>query len=303
MVANEFVSHYEDMRTLTGGFNPRFFAKAAGSVAGGWIHDEHGYNNLLSNTGWNIYVGINPCIAPPNVKARDSDIFAAHNILIDIDPVGGFSEPNKAIFNTGESLKKLLGKGAFYCSHLVASGRGFQIWLPVEPTEFDEDFTEARWTRCVREVLSHLSCGDTGCRVDTSCSDLSRVARAPGSINQKTGRKASLVSKGDGSRLGVGSILVFDPGEPEEVSQAPNTSKLSDVVSYLTLKAVKFLTEGETEPGRHAAAFAAAASLRDQGVPVENALAWVTRGGSLCDPILSPSECSRATHNAYQRNK
>jgi hypothetical protein len=54
-------------------------------------------------------------------------------------------------------------------------------------------------------------------------------------------------------------------------------------------------------PGRHAAAFAAAASLAELKTPQAQAAEWVAEGGALCNPPLSKSESYRATRNAYQK--
>jgi hypothetical protein len=147
---------------------------------------------------------------------------------------------------------------------------------------------------------------DYGCLVDTSCSDLSRVVRLPGSTNQKTLRPCVILDTGTPIDL-VDKVLACSIPPPEPVPcRHVDTSNLAAVLPHLTEAAQRFLTEGAPFGSRHAAAYAAAASLREAGVPLERALNWVCRGGTFCSPPLTSQEdetdLERATVRAYTKH-
>lgn len=281
---------------------PRYFTLRGEQRAGGLVTSDGALCGLLSNTDHSIYVHLNPSVPrqfSPKASARDITHFT--NLLVDIDPVSSDAEPRRALDATLESLEILI-PGSTQASSVVYSGRGFQVWLHFEATDLrsDEDQRHAIH-RATTSLLGLVSAGDFGCRVDSSCSDLSRVARMPGSVNQKTKQTSCYIREDYTKLLDLGSLLVFDAGPPvkTDVPKLPPGSPVGFVLPHLTLKAATFLTEGSPSPGRHAAAYAAAASLREAGIELETAAEWVVRGGKRCDPPLSPSECIAATRCAY----
>lgn len=280
---------------------PRYFTLRGNERNGGLLYSEQSLTNLLTNTEHNIYVHINPTTCHrPSVKASAKDVTALANVLIDIDPVAPYPSVESALESVKASMEDLI-PGSTSAASVVMSGRGCQIWLHFRQVSLDggEDL-RSLCQRATTSFLRLLNPGASGCRVDTSCSDVSRVARMPWSVNQKTKQTAYILSQG-ASRLDPGLLFEFDPGPPDN-SHLPDlnsTTSLGYVLPYVTLTAARFLSDGVPSPGRHAAAYAAASSLRELNVPKETTELWVTKGGLCCDPPLSPGECIRVVSSAY----
>jgi len=107
------------------------------------------------------------------------------------------------------------------------------------------------WLRCLDEKLgvSH------GCRIDTSVSDLPRVMRCPGTINQKTKREARFIHETNRVFVGLAKRLVdltparlfTDP--PESPEGVPAGQPWQMVFPHLTRTAQDYLLYGQCEPG------------------------------------------------------
>jgi hypothetical protein len=269
---------------------------------GGLVQSPRQLSTLLSNTDWDLYVHINPTDmrrASPKASARE--VTHLTNILLDIDLVSLDADPDAALDCALTELD-LLAKGSRSATTLVHSGRGRQAWVSFHPLELSLPSLRHEVERATSALFRQLPTGQWGCRIDYSCSDVSRVARLPGSINQKTQTPAFVLSKG--STLCDPSLLLrFDPGPPPAVELPPSPRALGYVLPYVTARAARFFTSGVESPGRHAAAFAAAASLAELNIPFDTAVDWVAEGGALCNPRLSALEAHRATRNAYQKHE
>ena len=294
----------EQLRKLLGSNDmaPRYFTLRGDHRAGGLVHSDEALRNLLTNTSHSIYVHLNPSASRSfSPKANAMDVTHFSNLLIDIDPVSPDAQPRRALDDTLAVLETLI-PGSTEASSIVYSGRGFQVWLHFERQDLREvEGLRGAVHRATASLLHQLDTGTHECRVDSSCSDLSRVARMPGSINQKTGNMATYVREDYTKLLDIGSLLVFDAGPPAKTPppKLAEGSAMGFILPHLTLRAATFLTEGVGSPGRHAAAYATAASLRETGITHDIAEEWVVRGGKRCDPPLSPSECIAATRCAY----
>lgn len=280
--------------------HPRFFAKNADSRLGGYVRTEKQFLTLRQNPGWDIYLHLNPTDnrrASP--KAAGSDVTLFTNMLVDIDVLDGRPDLYSiSMFVLGQ-LEALI-EGSTNACHMVFSGRGFQLWVPFDPYPL----TDAKERRMVesacKNVLQKLVTGSSHCKVDTSCSDLARVARCPGTVNTKSGLTAELVSIGEGV-ADLRQLLTYaTPPQAKQTLNLTSATSVGYVLPYVSARAADFLSVGVSEPGRHAAAYAAAASLRELEIPLEVAEIWVAEAGHLCNPSLSPAECYRATRNAYR---
>ena len=281
----------------------RYFAKRKGEVAGGCITTPRQLETLRSNTGWDLYVHINPSVIGKCVtKASSADVTHLTNILIDIDPVSPGAVPFAAMAATLKRLGELTFPGAEKCVSIINSGRGVQGWLRLAPPLELTPELRSVCERATARFLALLDTGQYGCRVDTSCSDLCRVARLPGSVNQKSQQFAGFFSSAT-EFFPVDSLLAFDPGPPDERDRPDMSERtiLGLVLPHVSYRAYIFLTDGVSSPGRHAAAYAAAASLRDLNVREEVAAEWVADAAKLCSPPLSKSEAIRTTRNAYSK--
>ncbi len=296
----------EQLRKLLGsnGFPPRYFTLRGEHRAGGFINSDRALSALLTNTGHNIYVHLNPStVRPFSPKASNDDTTEFCNILVDIDPVSPDAQPLYTLHGVMDRMESLISGSASSVS-IVDSGRGVQVWMHFERTPLTQGELRSSINRATAALLRLVQPEQSfGCRVDTSCADLARVARLPGSTNQKTGRIATIIHNDYTTFLRLDSLLALDPGPPPPpvIPNHIKGAKLGFVLPYLTFTAASFLTQGASSPGRHARAYAAAASLREVGIDIEQAQEWVALGGRCCDPPLSQSECVAATRNAYNR--
>jgi len=281
----------------------RYFAKQGGRKSGGLVQSPDQLAALLTNTGWDLYVHINPTVMQrASVKASAREVTHLTNILLDIDLVSPCADADAALDCALSELDALV-KGSRHAATIVHSGRGRQAWIAFTPLVLEPE-SRTQVERATSALFRRLPTGQWGCRIDYSCSDVSRVARLPGSINQKTQTQATVLVKGSAT-LEPAQLLAFDPGPPPEVTvptHIKSATALGYVLPYASARAAKYLTDGVESPGRHAAAFAAAASLADLSIPEDVAATWVAEGGALCRPRLSAGESYRATRNAYQKH-
>lgn len=263
------------------------------------MHSEEGLGKLVERlVGWNVYVCLNPA-RPHGIKPRSRDVYEFRQLLVDLDPIlDGF-----AIWDAEqEAMSELirLGVRPRGCAH-VYSGRGVQLWVQFETQTFNDDIQrsalEQRCAAFLRAIKLSASCG---VRVDPCTSDLPRLARLPGSVNQSTGQLARIKSK-PGCRNKMELLWqqqVILP--PERKRVCSDLTNLFPVLPHLTWRATEFLKLGVGEPGRHAACVAAARSLRDTGVPVHLATEWLNEGAGKCSPQLGEEDVKRIVEDTWR---
>lgn len=278
-----------------------WFAKRGKQRAGGVLRSAQSLGRAVQNMpGWNWYVGMNPA-RPHGIKARRQDVLAFEKLLVDIDPVTCDLAPHAAAEDVVLALWRLgLPTGAIT---VLDSGRGLHLWLHFEHRGIASQEEAVDIERRCNALLRHLSAAlppEHGCRIDTCTSDLPRVARLPGSVNQGTGRPARVLSLG-GGRAPRSVLQSFVPAAPPERQRPSDVGNLAAVLPHLSWRATQFLKLGVEQGGRHAAAVAAARSLREAGVPHERALAWMLEGAQRALPALPVSEVTIITHKQYGR--
>jgi hypothetical protein len=256
--------------------------------------------------GYNVYVQPNPTRERARSRTRSADVTHWSWLLIDIDPIPGRdAEPLTALALYLDRLRSEVGP---IHPTILDSGRGAQAWLRLEDLEFDNE--EARhvarrvsgfWLRHLWETVGEVS----GCMLDTSTSDLPRVMRMPGTVNQKTGRPATILTEGS-VHPGLAQTLVERTPASEFRTQATcegpvDGRQWQDVLPLLSLTAANFLRGGAAEPGRHKSAVATVYSMKENGLTPEAALAGLIRGAGLCDPPLEdPEWVERVVRDAYR---
>jgi hypothetical protein len=140
-------------------------------------------------------------------------------------------------------------------------------------------------------------------RLDSSCSDLPRLVRLPGTINTKTGRLAQFLGVGEpDQRIHSELLRRFGLSSPSGHIPRPTAGDWRRNYHLLTGRAKRFLALGWEEPGRHSAAFATAASLAEIGVGEEDIERLVLRGASRSIPPLEEYEAKRCIRNALERS-
>jgi len=302
---------------------PRFFARnKEGRCHGTAIL---GAEDLAVESAWadrarfNSYIQMNPSMSRTGIRCSAEDITHWSFFLVDIDPTGPDPDLDGAEEAVRSILSNYLGIINLHAT-VIDSGRGRQLWFPLEKlplyghhkvwsephlTRNLEPIADlepktlqtikaapramAYWHGLLRDRTAHLR----DVTIDTSVSDLARVMRLPYTINQKTGRMATILSSQPGPNVGMAHKLIsYAPyklwaDRPEVMI---SNGKWPEYLSSMTRGGRIFLTEGSTEPGRHHAASAAMLSLLDLGCPIDEIKAALRFGGSLCDPILPASD-------------
>jgi|SRR6185503_8711371 len=188
----------------------------------------------------------------------------------------------------------------------IDSGRGRQLWLRFEPTPVVSQEEKSLWRTAIGAFLYRLDqdCGDLGgFRVDTSCSDLPRLVRLPGTINSKTGNRAGFYGEPGQVHQGFGEALLERFGVPPAPKPRPSGGDWRRSYHLLSARAKRFFADGWAEPGRHSAAFAAAASMKnDVGAGYDITERMVLLGAMKCSPPLDPHEARRCTRNAFKED-
>jgi hypothetical protein len=289
----------------------RWFArrKAASheEVAGGIVRSDASYLRILNNLpDWDIYVGMNPSTTWRKIKVSDADIAEVIGIVLDIDPLPSAGKDFPPLHSTASlalsSIESVLGRLP-HCA-VISTGRGLQVWLKVQFSIIESPSHRSHWRYAIKQFVQQTSrhFHSPHYTIDTSCTDLSRLVRAIGSINQRTHTRVVPIQ-----------FHLYPPIQPDTFlsryplpkNPAPPTLPLHPISHWwkifhlLTDTAQRYLTEGITEPGRHAAAYATAASLRDVGVERPLAERLVTTSASLCSPPLPHHDALRACSNAF----
>lgn len=286
-----------------------FFGKGDGRPLGGRASSVDELLRVARNLevkNYNVYLGANPS-RHHGIKAKAKDVYEWRHVIVDLDPDSvGLPYAGDVVGMLKTKLVWVLG--LLVTPHVLFTGRGFQAWLPIPPVPVAWDSGAGTDGRLIeRGMVGFLNrlrdCWDgaLGLVVDPSVSDLSRVVRCPGTRNTKTGRTAYFIERGQPAEI-ADLILGMAGSEPEgPVFLGKDLTNLHQVWVHLSVTAIRFLTEGSPQSRRHHDAFAAAAALRDVGVSKEVAEQWVTRGGSLCRPVLPKDDCLRAVRSAFER--
>lgn len=282
--------------------NPvRYFAKQGDKVVGGAARSRPSLARTIRNLpGYNIYVTLNPSLPQiRSIKTATSDITEWRWVLVDIDP----TIPQLDASHMDQACALLSSLYPHYIR--VSSGRGLQLWLSVTPipvTPYNAARIE-RGTRNFLQITGRKLQGFPG-KIDTSCSDLGRVARMPGTINHKTGSRAHYIDLGaDLHTLQPfpAEVILANSGEDPRPTTREAPKIKSQILPMLTMTASTFLTEGVFEPGRHSAAYATACSLLELGVEEDLARDWIMTAAHLCHPPLRVVDAERAFQNARRK--
>lgn len=282
-----------------------YFAKhQSHGTIGGYARSEPAFVRAIRNLqelGYDCFCNINPTQAVAK-KAKRSEVLSFSRILLDFDPVA-----------TGdgidwERLRRDIDLVEMECTSVIHTGRGIHLYLHLTPIVLTNDEHRLNVERATAWFLRGIAAAlpdNTGARLDVTTSDLARVARCPGTINSKCGRRAQLlqVAKHRMPLSFTEDLLRNAPRQrlPEpKVGASCDSSNLFQLLPHLTELAQRYLCEGAPEGRRHHDAFATARSLREHGVPQDRALTWVQLGGSRCSPDLKPEECIGPVQSAYR---
>jgi hypothetical protein len=259
--------------------------------------DKYGQRN-------DCYVGLNPVSDGWRTKASGHHVLRIQAVVLDIDPVSEQASPDLAQERIIEYAQDLLGLDLH--PDRIDSGRGRQLWLRFEPVPVSTQEEKQRWRGAVGAFLNRLDqiTGIVGnMRVDTSCCDLPRLVRLPGTINTKTGRLAQFLEIGQSdSRVREAILSRFGmESAPSHTNGIGDGGDWRHNAHWLSGRAKWFIYHGVSEPGRHSAAFAAASSMKELGASLLATEAAVLRGAERCSPPLSEYEAKRCVRNAFAK--
>jgi len=251
----------------------------------------------INEDGWDMYFCVNqPKPDFVGVKPSDDEIQSYDRFIIDVDPLGTIA--------VAPSIGNIPYAG--YWQSVVYSGRGLQLHCKFTPHDLSVVEIRSRVRTLFKEMKVEYF-NKIGGRVDTSCTDASRLVRMPGTVNHKSKNVAWADPHPSQYYLHQQNM---DPlrWEPEEQHEPPppfngNITNLSQVASRLTRTAVEYLTFG-TIYDRHKTCFAAAISLREAGVSEEIALQWCWNGNTVVHQNyqLPKRDVEHCVKSAYQKH-
>lgn len=266
------------------GFN--YMAKRGRSIVKGFCNQ---YETLKHRLGllkdWDCYVCLNPAKQGVGKPAQE-DVALVKWFVLDIDPVIEAAEPKLA---TAALLAYLDMAYDIKNYTMVATGRGYHLWIPIN----DEGQTPSALQGGVKGFVATIAATFgicCGCKIDTSCAEISRVVRIPGTINQKTGKVAEAIVIADLDARQVPAEMLLDVAinAPAATGTLEGEPELKNIAPSLPWYAAEFLLLGVRSDldSRHSRGFAAAKALAELGVDQTTAR-FLLEGGCLrCNPPL-----------------
>lgn len=290
--------------------------------------------------GMNFYVAPNPAATRAGTRHRAVDVTHWSWFLIDIDPVEPNAQPEIVVQAVLGKLGKWWGVDFSVRRPLIIhSGRGAQIWIRLSDIILDDRQQEGRfvgmsfnimkgvplehptgvctrrtarvtngfWLKKLAEEIGTLR----GCRIDTTCADLPRVMRCPGTLNTKTNQPALLLVPSAEIFYLAQSLVEGVPPEqfiPVPVATLPSGTPWQQVFVHLTIRAQNYLTQGKDEPGRHDTMFHTALCLAERGLDRNEVRRALEYGNERWDALhpgaklkLDPPDIEHALDTAFRR--
>jgi hypothetical protein len=274
------------------------FAKAGGMVDGTWVSGPEALGAFAQRYAKaNCYITLNPVSRADRTRPSSNDVSHVQAILVDIDPIEPSAQPGEALWEARDMLESM--EVDPWSMTVVDSGRGIQCWIRFKPLTVDKQLA-----RTVKNFVNTLSAEfgtRYGCVIDSSCSDLARLARLPGTMNQKTGREARLVVEGD---VQSAAFLFHHQEDGPIVWEVPIPGLRTtwpQAAMFLTLTGREFIQFGVEQTRRHKCCYAASKSLLEAGVPEAIATEWLLKGAERCDPPLESGEVLRIVKRVYAK--
>jgi hypothetical protein len=118
-----------------------------GHPSAGTAHSGEDLARLLGSARdrWNLYLGVNPCGSSSRSRPTAREILFSSTLFLDIDTTSGGETPRP--LQAAERLIDLASDllGTRIDPHLIDSGRGAQLWVPLVPTPFRDHADRIRW--------------------------------------------------------------------------------------------------------------------------------------------------------------
>jgi hypothetical protein len=250
--------------------------------------------------GWNFYICMNPSSRLCTKPAKE-DILALSCLGLDLDPPAS-GVMDKTAMATALTSAIAAMTDIPNCNLIVDSGRGLWAWILIEPLVFEEqqqrDKADAMIKGFVRSLATqHPILNQLG-HLDTSCAELSRLARCPGTTNLKTGQTAEILIDYFPMRR-VPHNQLFELAQPyiEGLTQPEPPSpvmgnSLADIAPHMNLTTRQFCLLGidNSLESRHTRLFSAAKNLFELKVSPDLAEFMLWSGAGRCRPDLNRSD-------------
>lgn len=248
-----------------------------------------------------IYVCLNPSKQSPSAKPSLEDITDFKWMMLDFDPHPTLMRnytPKDLLYKLTPQLREFFGHLPSF--RAVDSGRGLQIWFPVNSgSSFDKDYCQ-RLIKGTTAALRSFLISDTayyGYILDDACAELSHLARLPGTMNQKTKNYAKLLWTNIEHSLLITELAKWvapAPPPPEPVQLPPANSKWFKhaIINGLYLSNRDFIRSGvntDTE-SRHKRACSCARQLFELGCDADLGMYLLYEGAEKCSPSLNLSD-------------
>lgn len=273
----------------------QWFAKRKdGRTTGGRLRSVEALFGTIRNAealSWNLYLQANQGRRTGKIKLSWEDITRWRFVIVDLDPDADTIAPPESLLWSAQSMR-------------LFSGRGYQFWIPVEgEPALGADLPPERAERLMRGWLNHLHKHEQqwcpGWTVDTTCSDLARVVRCPGSVNQRTGQRACFEAMLGGKLIAPTDLEQFIAPPPPPLAEPIESANLLEVIPHLNGVSRMFLLIGVESPGRHRACYSTCMNLHELGVPRERTRNWLSYGASICSEPLTEREVFRIVDQVY----
>lgn len=290
----------------------RWFAAhpVTGRVIGGEIRSVAPFHKAPERFhDWDCFVSVNPADPCPRIKARDTDVSVISQVLIDLDPIDDAPVSEEDWLAVSDSIEYALSTLLGYYPNCTAnfSGRGIQVLLGISEWPITNNILRQEWRSTTKRFLIELSeawsKNPFGLRVDTCTSDLSRLCRAVGTINQTTNLMSRHIMSNDGALVDPRHFISRFPVQKFLESALPMAHPKSWWVKFprLTVAARRFISEGARRGERNAEAYKAAISCLDNGISIVDTMAALQKGNKLSSPPMDESELRTVLQNALRR--
>lgn len=291
----------------------RWFAKKDGQRVGEYVESLSELKRVVEKySTWNFYIQPNPSISKAGTRCSAKDVSHWSWFLLDVDPLLNSENPNpetvmeEALLWFGEWLGWDFKVNS---PLLLDSGRGTQAWFRLEDSilsgDEDRQYISKLQQHWLRKIAKQVGT-KFECRVDTTTSDLPRIMRCPGSINQKTGKMATIIRTCDsltGIRrrmIDVAPKFTYEP--PTERATLPAGLPWQILRPTLTLMAKNFLDYGAEHPGRHKAIHHTAKLLYEKGLDQPEVEKAINSGNKKCRPEpLDSKEIHRIINDVFRK--
>jgi hypothetical protein len=259
----------------------QWFARRDDKVLGGRLRSLDALIGTIRNAealGWNLYLNANPTRhVPGKKKLSREDVTYWRYVVVDLDPTVDALEPP----HPSTSPCRGCSDEWLQFAHRIFSGRGYQYWLPVRgaleylehprlmgPWQVNGTSYERRAQGYLAALAAQAEAWAPGWKVDPACSDLARVVRCPGSINQRTGRRSTVEHMGEGA-VPVAELERYsrpeEPKPPQPFTPTENVN-LMVLLPHLNVRAKTFILGGADPGERHRACYATCKNLQELGV-------------------------------------